>query len=176
MDSFPLEAAAAAKEAGVTIYTIGLGDSDQGSRIPVADKSGRRSYLEHNGEIVWSKLDDGTLKQIAQITGGIYVPAGTRAIELDHIFRDVIEPKTKREMDETRRERLRHRFQWFLAPAVLLLMIESLMRETRRAPTPSRQPSSPEGRGSRTSSNRQRGRQSVLPVAALIFTDRKSVV
>ena len=49
MDSFPLEAAAAAKEAGITIYTVGLGDSDKGSRIPVTDKSGRRSYIEHNG-------------------------------------------------------------------------------------------------------------------------------
>jgi Ca-activated chloride channel family protein len=169
MDSFPLEAAAAAKEAGITITTIGLGDSDQGARIPVADSSGQRSYLEHEGEIVWSKLEEGPLRQIAEITGGIYVPAGTRAIELDRIFRDVIEPKTKRELDETRRERLQHRFQWFLAPAVLLLMIESLMHESRRRPTPSPQPSPPEGRGSQTGRGPSRGRQSVLPAAETTY-------
>jgi Ca-activated chloride channel family protein len=163
MDSFPIEAAAAARDAGITIYTIGMGDSRQGSRIPVTDKAGRRSYLEHQGEIVWSKLDERSLQEIAQTTGGIYVPAGIRAIELDRIFRDVIEPKTKREMDETRRERLRHRFQWFLALAILLLMIEMLVRDTRARPKTATKLGMADGNS--PDSSRARGRQSVLPTA-----------
>jgi Ca-activated chloride channel family protein len=146
MDSFPLEAAAAARDAGVTIYTIGLGDSEQGSRVPVADKQGQRSFLQHDGEIVWSKLNPTTLRQIAETTSGVFVPAGTRAIELDRIFRDVIEPKTKRELGETRRERLHHRFQWFLATAFFLLFGEMLMTAMRRSADPSSRPRSPDAR------------------------------
>ncbi|MBI3467189.1 MAG: VWA domain-containing protein [Planctomycetes bacterium] len=137
MDSFPLEAAAAARDAGIAIYTIGLGDPAEGARIPVTDKAGRSTYLEHKGQVVWSKLNEEPLRQIAQITGGIYVPAGIRAIELDRIFREMIEPKTKRDLGETRRERLHDRFQWFLAPAVVLLFLEALMRETRHRTAPS---------------------------------------
>ncbi len=166
MESFPLEAAAAARDAGVTIYTIGLGDSQQGSRVPVTDKQGKRSFLQHDGEVVWSKLNPDTLREIAETTRGVFVPAGTRAIELDRIFRDVIEPKTKRDLGETQRERLRHRFQWFLAPACVLLFVEMLLSAKRRVPSPSPLPLSPEGRGRSTVAARVR--QSVLPVAAAL--------
>jgi Ca-activated chloride channel family protein len=169
MDSFPVEAATAARDAGITIYAIGIGDSNQGSRIPLTDKAGRRTYLEYQGEVVWSKLDERSLKEIAQITGGIYVPAGTRAIELDRIFRDVIEPKTKREMDGTRREQLHHRFQWFLAPAVLLLMVDMLIRDTRRRPQRNAATGTVQDDMSTAapSSTRQRDRQSLLPTASI---------
>ncbi len=173
MESFPLEAAAAARDAGVTIYAIGFGDTGQGARIPVTEKSGQRSFLEHQGEIVWSKMNEGVLRQIAQITSGTYVPAGTRAIELDVIFRENIEPKTKREMDEMRRERLHHRFQWFLAPAVFLLFIEGLMRDTHRREasnqfaTRKNAPRSPDG----PPAHAKRGRRnppSLLPASILL--------
>jgi Ca-activated chloride channel family protein len=165
MDSFPHEAAAAARDAGITIYTIGLGDPAQGSRIAVQDKAGQRSFLEHEGQIVWSKLDERTLKDIAQTTGGAYIPAGTRAIELDRIFREVIEPKSKRDMNETQRERMHHRFQWFLAPAAILLLLDSLLRNTRKKPGPA------PGNAARTPSHAvapAHGKQSLLPATGLL--------
>jgi Ca-activated chloride channel family protein len=136
MESFPTDAAAEARDAGVTIYLVGIGDAVEGARIPVTDKSGHRTFLEHDGQQVWSKLDDQTLRDIARVSGAVYIPAGTRAVELDRIFRELIEPKTKRDLAEVQRERLRHRFQLFLAPALLLLMLECLIPDARRVATP----------------------------------------
>ena len=48
-DSYPAEAAAAAAEQGVRIIAIGLGDDRKGSRIPVEDSSGHRSFLTYEG-------------------------------------------------------------------------------------------------------------------------------
>ena len=76
-------------------------------------------------------MNQDVLRDIARQTGGAYIPAGTRTIELDRIFRDLIEPKTKREMDEVRRERMHERFQWFLIPAVFLLILERVLRPVR---------------------------------------------
>jgi Ca-activated chloride channel family protein len=167
MDSFPVEAAAAARDAGITIYAIGIGDPNLGSRVPVMDTSGRRTYLEHQGEIVWSKLDDRSLKEIAQVTDGVYIPAGTRTIELDRIFRDVIEPKARRELGETQRERLRQRFQWFLTPALIFLIIELLMRDSRIRRRDVLQVAGDGFSSSAPAGSRPTGRQSLLPVTAL---------
>jgi Ca-activated chloride channel family protein len=167
MDSFPREAAAQARDAGITIYAIGLGDPVQGSPIPYTDSAGRTQFVEHQGEIVRSKLDETTLRAIAQITGGAYVPAGTRTIELDRIFRELIEPKTKRDLAESSRERLRERYQWFLAPAMLLLVLELFLQDRRRRFRPPSRSASYNASGGQAPSpqNRERVRQSVLPVA-----------
>jgi Ca-activated chloride channel family protein len=169
MDSFPQDAAAAARDAGITIYAIGLGDASQGARIPTTDKSGRRTYIEHQGEIVWSKLDDRVLNDIARTTSGIYIPAGTRSIELDRIFRDVIEPKSKREMDVTRRERLHQRYQWFLAPAVLLIMLDSLIRDTRTRRAAARVSDAAKSAAMGPGPAHPQGRQSILPAVGVFL-------
>ena len=91
--SYPLEAAAVAKERGVTIFAIGLGDAVQGSRIPRKAVSG--SFQEYQGEQVWSKLDSSLLEQIALKTSGIYVPAGTRAYDLGELYTNHLQEITK---------------------------------------------------------------------------------
>src|SRR3954452_2452724 len=54
-ESKPIEAAKRAHEtAGVRIFTVGLGDVAQGSRIPVSAENNRQ-YLTHDGQAVWSK-------------------------------------------------------------------------------------------------------------------------
>ena len=65
-----IEAAQRAASNGVTIYTIGVG-TPSGGLIPVATENGRVHYLKDaQGEVVSSKLDDTTLKAIANATGG----------------------------------------------------------------------------------------------------------
>jgi Ca-activated chloride channel family protein len=130
-DSFPLEAAKAAAQQQVSIYTIGIGDPGTGTRIPVQTVAGKHAYVHYQGQEVRSRMREGLLLEIAQLTGGAYVPAGTRPIELDRIYTDNIAPKARRHIDVAARERYVNRYQWFVLAAWLLLMVEMLVGERK---------------------------------------------
>jgi Ca-activated chloride channel family protein len=130
-DSFPLEAAKAAAAQQVSIYTIGVGDAIIGTRVPVQDMAGHRTYIEYQGQEVRSRMQADLLLDIARLTGGAYVPAGTRAIELDRIYTDKIAPKARRQTAITKRERFIHRYQWFVLTGLLLIGVDMLVREGR---------------------------------------------
>lgn len=133
-ESFPLEAAQAAAEKGISIYTIGIGDPTTGSRIPVRNQQGERTYVRYDGQEVQSRMQENLLLQIAERTGGAYVPAGVRAIELDRIYADYIAPKARRHLDVATRERYVHRFQWFILAGMLLLGVEICLQEGNFSP------------------------------------------
>jgi Ca-activated chloride channel family protein len=130
-DSFPLEAAQAAAAQQVSIYTIGVGDARTGARIPAQETAGARAYVQYQGAEVRSRMQADLLLEIARITGGAYVPAGTRSIELDRIYAEKIAPKARRLTTMTRRERFIHRYQWFVLAGLLCIGIEMLVREGR---------------------------------------------
>ena len=130
-DSFPLEAAKAAAAEQVSIYTIGVGDAVRGTRVPVPETIGQRTYVQYQGHEVLSRMQSDLLLEMARLTGGAYVPAGTRAIELDRIYTEKIAPKARRQTAMTKRERFIHRYQWFVLAGVLLLGIDMLMRAGR---------------------------------------------
>ena len=77
-DSFPLDAAKAAAEAGIVIIAIGFGD-ELGSEIYTTDpRTGARELLrDADGRAVRSRLDGELLRDLALATNGAYVPAGT---------------------------------------------------------------------------------------------------
>ena len=120
--SYPLEAAAVAKERQVTIFTIGLGDAERGARIPQKDQS--KSYVEYQGEQVWSKLDSNLLEQIALKTSGIYIPAGTRAYDLGELYSSHLQGRQGRDTAAQQKIRRSERFQLFLAMALAALLID----------------------------------------------------
>jgi Ca-activated chloride channel family protein len=130
-DSFPLEAAQAAAVQQVSIYTIGVGDSSAGTRIPASVVAAQRTYMQYQGQEVRSRMQADLLLEIARITGGAYVPAGTRSIELDRIYTEKIASKARRQTALTRRERFIHRYQWFVFAGLLCIGIEMLIREGR---------------------------------------------
>jgi Ca-activated chloride channel family protein len=132
-DSFPLEAAQAAAEQQVSIYTIGIGNPNTASPIPLQSAEGNRTYVRYQGQEVRSQMREDLLLDIAQRTGGAYVPAGTRAIELDRIYAAHIAPKARRHLDATARERFVHRFQGFILAALLLLAVDMLIQERKTA-------------------------------------------
>jgi Ca-activated chloride channel family protein len=131
-----LDAARNAAQSGLKIYTVGVG-TPEGDRIPERDDSGAIMYHQDgNGQDVVSKLDENTLRQIADITGGAYVPLGQRGEGLDEIYRRYIEPLPKQNLEE-RREKIRiERFEWPLALAILFLMLEFLINERAESPAP----------------------------------------
>jgi Ca-activated chloride channel family protein len=130
-DSFPLEAAKAAAAQQVSIYTIGFGDPNAGARIPVHQGQNEPTYMRYQGQEVRSRMQERLLLDMAQLTGGAYVPASTRAIELDRIYTKYIAPKARRHIDVATRERFVDCFQWFVLAAWVLLAIEMLVGDRK---------------------------------------------
>lgn len=90
--SYPLDAAKQAQAAGVHIVAVGLG-SETGSQITLTDPgTGAKTVMTHDGAPVVSKLDGKTLAQMAVTTEGVYIPAGTAAIDLDAILETHVKP------------------------------------------------------------------------------------
>jgi len=114
-DSFPLEAAAQAAERRVKIFTVGLGDPAEGARIPLRSESGRLTYLKHEGQEVWSRMDETLLQEMALVTQGAYIPARTKAYDLGHVYENHLEELTRGEIQAEKRKRLEDRFQLFVA-------------------------------------------------------------
>ncbi|MEQ1826205.1 MAG: VWA domain-containing protein, partial [Pirellula sp.] len=113
--SYPLDAASVAAGKQVTIFTVGLGDAQQGARIPQKDKSG--VFMEHQGEQVWSKLDGNLLQDIALKTSGVYIPAGTKSYDLGELYTKYLQGKRGDDSTSQTRVRRAERFQIFLAVA-----------------------------------------------------------
>ena len=118
----PETAAALSQSFGIKVYTIGMG-TEGGARIPYADTTFGKRYRE-----VLTYLDEGTLKQIASITGGRYFRA-TDTQSLQRIYAEIDRfEKTKFEVVNT----VDHKelAPYILIPAVLLLGIEILLSNT----------------------------------------------
>lgn len=132
-ESFPVEAAKAAADRGVRLIIIGLGDEKEGQRIPITDEQGRKSFLKYQGQEVWTKLDANTLRAMATATpGGRYLPVATGTINLGQVYQDLIASADKRELESKSMEQYEEKFQIFLAAALLLLILESLLGERKR--------------------------------------------
>lgn len=132
-DSFPVEAAEEAGRRGVRIIAVGLGDEDQGRRIPVTDESGRRTFLTHDGREVWTRLDAATLRRMANKTpGGRYLNVATGAVDLGDVYVKLIAGEEKREIESKTITLYEEKFQIFIALALGLLVVEMLVGERRR--------------------------------------------
>jgi Ca-activated chloride channel family protein len=129
LEGHVLDEARLAAQNGLKIYTVGVG-TPEGGQIPLQDDSGAVMYLrDSSGEIVQSKLDEATLRQVASITGGAYVPLGQRGEGLEEIYNRYIAPLPRQNLEE-RREKVRfERFEWPLALGILLLVWEFLTGE-----------------------------------------------
>ncbi|OPZ20430.1 MAG: photosystem I assembly protein Ycf3 [candidate division BRC1 bacterium ADurb.BinA364] len=126
-----VEAAKAAAAGGVIIYAIGIG-SREGDLIPLPG-GGFKSDKE--GHKVNSRLDFETLTKVAAATGGKAVLARESGfMELDAVYDDMQATVEKKQLESATHSRFRERFQYFLLPAIVFLLIESLMSERRRRP------------------------------------------
>ena len=122
-DSMPLDAARDAAARSIRILCIGLGDPANGGRIPIWDEAGNKTFLKHEGREVWSKVDEQALREIAAITGGLYVPASAKTFDLGQIYETKLGRRQGSEFQVERRQRYREQFQVFLAVAVTLLFV-----------------------------------------------------
>lgn len=130
-ESAPLEVARAVRDEGIHVVTVGFG-SPEGSKIPVLDEQGNLTGYQRDrkGELIETRLDEQTLKQIAQITGGTYLHyAGKNSIV--NGVTDYINQLEKSELESMLREHYKDRFMYFLTPALLLLLLAVFLGERR---------------------------------------------
>ena len=134
-DSFPVEAAKTAGERGVRLLAIGLGDENEGRRIPITNERGQRSFLKYEGQEVWTKLDGDALRKMVNATpGGQYLNVATGTIDLGDVYQRLIASAEKRDLESKTIKRYEERFQLFLGIALALLCGEMLISERVRKP------------------------------------------
>jgi Ca-activated chloride channel family protein len=122
-DPYSKEAAEAAKEAGVKIVTVGLGDSERGSEIVLTDpQTGARKTLMDGGKPVISKLNAEQLREIARITEGAYIPAGTSAIDLEAIMESHVRPMIAAAADVAVRRIPAEKYPWLVLTSLAALL------------------------------------------------------
>ena len=114
-----------AAEAGVKVYTIGVG-SVEGQPIPMDGGL----LKDKEGNIVVTKLDEDTLKEIAQAGGGAYVHAGNDEFGLTPIVND-IKKMQEEEYSSVVFEEYDEQFMYFLGIALALFVLEMLIGERR---------------------------------------------
>lgn len=117
----PSEAIEYAKQAGVTVYTIGVG-SATGAKIPDGqDENGQISYKTYRGETVITKLDEELLNQIASQTNGRYFSASS-AKSLIEVYQR-LSGMTKKEVAEKKKKPVYQEYYlWLLCPGLILLL------------------------------------------------------
>ena len=122
-----------AKKEEITISCIGIGSKD-GEFIPVLDEKGNRSLLrDESGNPVKSRLMEETLKMIARETGGRYVKAEQTGLGIDGLYdMHVVGREKKAGEKEEKIKVYKERFQLPLAAAVMMLLMEIVLRDRRR--------------------------------------------
>lgn len=119
----PVAAAEAAKAFGVKVYSIGIGTTGR-VPFPVTDRYGRRAFVSQ-----MVRLDDTTLKMLADTTGGRYFSAqDTEALESVYAAIDKLEKSVS---EGTVYSEYRELFHWWLLPGLVLVVAEVVLRSTR---------------------------------------------
>ncbi len=121
------EAVRRANDAGVRVFTVGIGSPD-GVPIPEFDASGNRRGFQRDaeGNVVTTRLDGAILRRIADATGGAFHFGAPGGVGLDALVEDLAAVGT-REIDARDIARFEEQFQLFLGAAILLLLIEPLL-------------------------------------------------
>ncbi|HOX02960.1 MAG TPA: VWA domain-containing protein [Candidatus Paceibacterota bacterium] len=143
-DQRAVEAAQAAAQAGIRIFTVGAG-TPEGDMIRISDSSGHTSFLKDPaGNVVKSRLNEPLLQEIAQAGQGFYLPlrgADTMESLYRHGLAPLLPPSARQlelptsESGARLVQRPREQFQWPLALALVFLIAEFLLPDRRPAPS-----------------------------------------
>ncbi len=120
----PLTAARQAKDAGVKIFAIGIGAA-QGAPIPAEDGG---FVKDAQGNLVLTRLDEKTLRDIALLTGGVYVRSVSGDFDLQQIYQRGIKRHIDTAVQGQSRKKIWHEhFHLPLIVALFLLSLEFLL-------------------------------------------------
>ena len=127
-----VKTAKAAADAGVRIFTIGVG-TPQGSLIPITGDNGETSFVKDSaGQVVKSKLDDKRLREVAEATGGFYVHLENGPRTMQQVETEGLAKMQAAEMDVRLSRRPIERYEWPLGAALIALALSILIPERKR--------------------------------------------
>lgn len=129
----PAVMAAKARDAGIVIYAVGVG-TPAGELVPLHDHAGR--FIEYkkdeSGELVRSRLDADALQEIATTTGGKFFAIASGGDEVQHIAEEIA-AMDKKEVAAKLQTVYEERFQWFLLPGLICLLVWACLPELGRS-------------------------------------------
>jgi Ca-activated chloride channel family protein len=116
---------------GVVVFTVGVGTA-AGAEIQMLNEQGKLELVrDSRGETVRSRLDEPTLRAIAQVTHGAYYPLGPLGEGLAKV-RLALENLSAASAGAPARKLGVDRFHWPVAGVLALLVVESLIGTRRR--------------------------------------------
>jgi Ca-activated chloride channel family protein len=127
--SDPSGAAKEAAKVGLKIFPIGIG-SREGEPIPVKDEQGNRTGYKRDkkGEVVLSRLDETSLVELANLTGGQYLRASQTGDEVEDLARR-LDALQQGDQKSKMFNRFENRYQVPLAFGLVLLLISLAIPE-----------------------------------------------
>ena len=129
-----VKTAEALAKQGVVVFTVGVG-TPAGAEIQILNEQGKPEWVrDTKGEIVRSRLDEATLRSVAQATHGTYYPLGPLGEGLAKV-RLALESLNSTTGSGPARKLGVDRFHLPLAAVLVLLVAESLIGTRRRLTT-----------------------------------------
>ncbi len=160
------QAAKAAAEAGVRIFTVGVG-TPGGSLIPISGASGGTAFVKDaKGQVVKSKLDEARLREIAQAADGFYLHLENGPRTMKQLFSEGLGKMQVADINARLSRRPIERYEWPLAAAIFLFALALLINDRKRS-----QGTSAGGTGAVSAPKPKHGRQGGRPssvVAAVL--------
>ena len=126
-------AAQKAAQQGMRVFAVGVG-SITGARIPERRRGVQPVFArnEFGGEVM-TRMNEHMLRQLAASGRGFYVPLGTDGAGLREVWKRGLEPLAKTTQARASKD-LEDYFQWPLAIALAILLLEMLVSDRRRKP------------------------------------------
>jgi Ca-activated chloride channel homolog len=136
LDGAGIAAAEAAAKNRITIFTVGVGSS-RGELVPVPGENGGTEFAkDERGEYVKSRLDEDTLRKIAEATGGQYQPLGPQGEGLTAIYEQGLARFSREDLSSRQAKVPLEQFHWALLAALVCLSAEQLIGNRRRQGAP----------------------------------------
>jgi Ca-activated chloride channel homolog len=111
---------------GIKIFTIGVG-TDKGGPIPIRMKGTITGYKKDGkGETVITKRNVAILENIADVGEGKYIDGNITENPVNEIS-EIIANAEKNEFETKQFSDYKDQFQWFLAIAILFLLLDAFM-------------------------------------------------
>jgi Ca-activated chloride channel homolog len=117
-----------AAQQGVSLVTVGFG-STAGSPIPIREGGTTTNKRDENGQVVVTRYHPELLQAAAEAAGGTFIDASQT--DKATRVRAALASLRRQQRVAAAGESKSPRYQWFLFPAVILLVLDTLLGERR---------------------------------------------
>jgi len=124
------ETAAELVDLGIKTYTIGIG-TNKGSPIPVKRNGKFTGYKkDRDDEVVITKLNVETLKDIAEKGDGSYIYGNRTSSTIEYVD-DLLLKADKKEFETKQFSDYKDQFQWFIGFGLLFLLLDTFLLDKK---------------------------------------------